>query len=338
MQTINLSPFSHHTGVVVDTKGDEILLVVVKATFVVEGGRLRVAEKQRPVVVADLYHDEPATSSLLAAGDLAPVKPAADVVLVGHAHANSDRDREIEVTLKAGTIEKRVRVFGDRGWERRVVGGYRLSDPGPVHGVPLVWERAFGGTDRSDPDHPTCEARNPVGVGFRGPGAKAEGEPAAVPNLESPGRPLRSPEDRPDPVGFGFIAPSWQPRIALAGTYDDRWQQERAPLLPLDFNASFFQAAPADQVLAEGLPAGMPVQVTNASPGGTLAFDLPAVTPLVVAKFLEDRVEFPLRCDTMVIDGDHESVEIAWRGRLSLHGRIYQAQWVKIRTTEGATS
>lgn len=338
MQTINLSPFPHHTGVVVDTKGDEILLVVVKATFVVEKGHLRIAEKQRPVVAADRYHADPATSSLLAAADLAPVKPAADVVLTGHAYAMSDGDREVEVTLKAGTIDKRVRVFGDRNWEKRTVGGYRLSDPGAVHGVPLVWERAFGGTDRSDPDRPTSEARNPVGVGFRGPGAKAHEDPVAVANLENPERPLRSPEDRPDPIGFGFVAPSWQPRVGLAGTYDDRWERERAPLLPLDFSTSFFQTAPADQIIAEGLPDGMPVEVTHASPGGKLAFELPTVTPLVAAKFLEERLEFPLRRDTLVIDGDRESIEITWRGRVSLHGRIYQAQWAKIWTTGGVTS
>ncbi|MFY0539342.1 DUF2169 domain-containing protein [Nannocystis pusilla] len=34
----------------------------------------------------------------------------------------------------------------------------------------------------------------------------------------------------PPPVGFGPVAPQWQPRLGLAGTYDSQWMEQRAPV------------------------------------------------------------------------------------------------------------
>ena len=91
------------------------------------------------------------------------------------------------------------------------------------------------------------DMRNPVGVGRRNQnGSQDIPCPQLLPiNMQSPelGPPL--------PVlGLGPLAPSWQPRLACAGTYDERWKSTRWPYLPLDFDFQFYNAAPNDQSFA----------------------------------------------------------------------------------------
>lgn len=49
------------------------------------------------------------------------------------------------------------------------------------------------------------------------------------------------------PAGFGPLGKAWAPRLALAGTYDARWLDERHPRLPEDFDFAYWNGAPADQ-------------------------------------------------------------------------------------------
>ena len=48
-------------------------------------------------------------------------------------------------------------------------------------------------------------------------------------------------------VGLGAVGRWWQPRLALAGTYDDSWKQTRWPGLPEDFDFGYWNCAPEDQ-------------------------------------------------------------------------------------------
>jgi hypothetical protein len=84
-----------------------------------------------------------------------------------------------------------------------------------------------------------------VGVGFHPHRRDVEGRP--LPNLEHPRRRIQRPTDQAPPVGFGPLAPTWEPRTTYAGTYDARWQEEDSPYLPADFDSRFFQVAPEDQ-------------------------------------------------------------------------------------------
>src|SRR6185312_7848826 len=123
-------------------------------------------------------------------------------------------------------------------------GAVRVSDPEPFDTIPLIYERAFGGWDRrsEDANEHRCEMRNPAGVGFRDRSLGGDDD-LVLPNLEHPDHPFRSYGDAPPPAGFGFIAPNWQPRLALAGTFDVAWDRTRKPLLPKDFDRRFFNAA-----------------------------------------------------------------------------------------------
>src|SRR5262249_28322459 len=152
------------------------------------------------------------------------------------------------VAFQIGALKKGVRVLGDRAFFKGAV-GVSMSNPVAFERIPLRWERAFGGWDRSSPEERkhSCEPRNPVGVGHRGGGARFE-EGLPCPNLEEPTRPLKGWGDHPPPAGFGFLSPSWHPRAQYAGTYDQAWEKTRAPFLPKDFDRRYFSAAPTDLV------------------------------------------------------------------------------------------
>ena len=114
------------------------------------------------------------------------------------------------------------------------------------------YERAFGGTDRSRVKDGILESepRNPAGTGFLGKKTALPIDGVKLPNLEDPKDLISSSRSRPKPMGFGPLAPDWEPRRSFVGTYDEAWQKNRAPYLPNDFNPRFFNAAPADLVAA----------------------------------------------------------------------------------------
>jgi hypothetical protein len=241
------------------------------------------------------------------------------VVLNGHACAPRAGTTEMSVGLKVGPLRKEALVFGDRGWFKSL-GQVSASKPRPFEKIPLRWERAFGGWDRShaDPDRHACEARNPVGRGMR-PSKNFE-EGLRLPNLEDPQQPLRKFGEVSPPAGFGFVSPHWQPRAGLAGTYDERWQKERAPLLPKDFDRRHLNAAAPGLVAPGYLRGDEAVVAAGVSAQGAWRFQLPAVPPPVVRLVLRDGTELDLETnlDTVIIESDERRVLLLWRGCLPL--------------------
>src|SRR5690606_33596378 len=128
--------------------------VVLKATFRLPegvGGIAELAEEQLPLVAEDEHYDGDATGSVRLERDLVPFKPRADIVLVGSAHVPGGRAAtELDVGLRVGRVQHVARVIGDRRWlfPSRAVLVPTMSRPEPFTTMPLVYERAFGGTDR----------------------------------------------------------------------------------------------------------------------------------------------------------------------------------------------
>src|SRR5205823_688661 len=116
------------------------------------------------------------------------------------------------------------------------------------------------------------DLRNPIGRGVHRRAAALEGHP--LPNFEDPRAPITDARKLPAPVGWGAIAPHWQPRSSLAGTYDARWREERFPLLPVDYNPAFLNAAPLDQQLDHYRP-GVEVRLSGFTPRRGERFLLP---------------------------------------------------------------
>jgi hypothetical protein len=314
------------------------LTVLAKGTFSIPAstGPLTIAEQQVPFLAVDQCNGpDPATSCVRIESDVCPAKPGTDVVLVGHAHAGARPRSSVDVGLRVANLRKVVRVSGERCWVD--VGlSWEISRPPVVfQRMPLVYERAYGGADRSHPDPARhgSEERNPVGTGVAASSAKARMKGLALPNLEDPRHPIKSWKDRPPVAGFGFVGRGWLPRRTWAGTYDRRWQEQRSPLLPDDFDPRFFQGAPSDQVVTPHLRGGEPVQVSNCSANGMLAFSLPRIDLSIAVDWAGGKRSevMPYVLDTVVIEPDDNRVVVCWRSTFRCGRRLRQVRRVVVR-------
>jgi hypothetical protein len=327
LQVANKSPFVPQVSVLADETGVETLYVVVRGTFDLAPNP-KAAEQQLPPAAGDVYWGDPATSSLKYASEIHVGKRGTDVVLLGHAYPPGERPvPEMLVALSVAGRQKVVQVIGDRTW-RTVMGGF--THPEPFAKMPLLYERSFGGRHDDGKGHVSAEERNPVGTGFRGRRSLAEAGACKVPNLEDPRRLLKGFGDQPPPVGFGFVAPSWQPRRAHAGTYDHNWQKDRSPYLPKDFDRRFDNAATPDLVFDPFLVGGEPLIITGLSPEGTLRLPIPKANPSVKVTIAGKREAPPVQLETVLIEPDERRLCLTWRAALACDKRALKIQSVTI--------
>jgi hypothetical protein len=318
----NKTPFVFAPLHLVDEEFHPLIVPVLKATFVYgRDGRCMPAEKQIPINVGGELWGSPEDSSYRYEPEVAFVKPATDVVLIGHAYATSRNTKEMPIGLRIGSLNKEVLVYGDRTWFKSG-GSILMTRPLAFEKVPLLYERAFGGWDRSHPDpgRHACDPRNPVGTGFRTAGGPFI-EGIRLPNLEDPRAPIRTMSDRPPPASFGFVSPHWHPRAALAGTFGEAWEKSRAPLLPKDFDRRHLNAASPGLIAPGYLRGDEVVTADGVSPEGRLSFALPGVPPptvrVVLAKERETK-QLTLALDTIIIEPDERRCMLIWRANLVL--------------------
>jgi hypothetical protein len=216
----------------------------------------------------------------------------------------------VDVSLRVGDIRKALRVTGDRPYQQTVFG----VTAGPVQSftkLPLTYERTYGGGEPADPnkDRRRFDERNPVGTGY----VSAVG--LLAPNVEYSGLAIKS-----RPAGFGPIPSHWHPRAGHAGTYDDAWRKKRHPLYPQDLDDRFFLCSPEDQRPAAFLRGGEPVELTNLTPGGRLAFTLPRVALGFKTLFRTgEQVRHQGTLHTVILEPDVPRVILVWRTSLPCH-------------------
>ena len=320
----NRTPFAAERGWVRDRNGAEVWLVAVKCTFDIKpDGSTELSADQPPPLRVPEYHGESGTSSLKYEADLVLTKTTTDVTVVGQAHAPGGRPvTELDVGFRVGSVRKALRVFGDRTW-----GAEGVSSPRPFVTMPLVYERAFGGADRRSPNpERDFEWRNPVGTGFAVARENATG--VKLPNVEYPEETVSAWSSRPRPAGFGPIGGHWHPRVEFAGTYDDKWMQNRQPLLPDDFDDRFFQCAPQDQQAPAFLRGGEPVALYRLTAGGELSLMLPRVFLGFDTRFYDgDRQLHKVRrLHSVILEPDYPRVSLVWHSALPCHFKVQKLE------------
>lgn len=330
----NNSPFSAELALLTDEDGRDVMLVLAKATYdISETGELTLSEEQEEVCFEGEYFAEPGQSSLKIAPEANFAKQATDVVLIGHAHAPYGQAvTQLDAGIKVGPVQQHVRVIGDRVWQKRVTGNvvnWFATSPQPFTQMPLVYERAFGGQDLTpgNEKHYAAEPRNLVGTGVI---AKHSAyEEVALPNLEDPANLIKSPSDRPMPMGFGYISPDWQPRLGYAGTYDESWEKSRMPLLPKDFKREFFNSAHPKLTAPGFLQGNESVMLINVTPQEKLVFNLPNEKPEIKFKYnYEGPVPLNADLDTVLINTDEMQLSLLWRATQNVFNRIYDIEEV----------
>ena len=313
LQFKNSTPFKGAIMLLPDPDGIDSLFTVVKATFTLEE-RPVPAEEQLPVAVEQEFYSEPDQSSIKTPCDVSLMKPGTDVLLIGSAYAPRGRATTwMDVGISIGPLKKTIRAFGDRVWKTGTKElSYSISEPQPFETMPLVWERAFGGIEKTVKPA-AAEVRNPVGMGFRSSEVKESIAGVRLPNLEDPATPIGAWDQRPQPAGFAPICAHWEPRRSYAGTYDDEWQKHRAPYLPKDFDARFFQLAPPGLIAPGYLKGGEPVELRGVTRAGMLRFRLPQAKLKVSYRLDGLPEERPAQLDTVLIEPEHSRFTLTWR-------------------------
>jgi len=306
-------------------KGQPCVSVVVKGTFAIPretGATAALAEEQLPLWEEDVHFDGDASASVQFEADTVPYKPAADIVLVGHAYAPGGRPTTpVDVLLRVGSHKHILRVVGDRQWSfpSRMLMKPLISEPQPFTTMPLRYERAFGGIDRVGAGY--CEA-NPLGQGFIASKARDAVHERRLPNIEDPRQPITAWNDRPRPVGFGFYGKTWVPRRALRGTEAGLADPDAVLGLPSDFVPEFFNGAHPDLQVPGYLQGSEEVELFNLTPDGPRAFHLPGLAPEVRLTLRQDGAGaaeetephvLPGALDTLVLLPDEDRGYVVWR-------------------------
>ena len=319
-----------------DKVGARHCAVVVKATFDVNAdGNCRTSDLPLPWVFVDEHHGDPGTTSLRFESDFAPCKPRVDVLISAEATAPAGHEAtRLQVSLQGPGFHKRAIVTGDRVWSSGIF-GLKASDPLPFQRIPLVWDRAFGGSDLSHhrvEKHGTC-ACNPVGVGFHLNGDSKSIEGKALPNIERPGDQLVNWSDKPSSIGFAPVGRAWSPRLQFAGTYDQRWIDETMPFLPQDFDNRYFQSAPIDQQLDE-LPDGSVFRCLNMTESGEFIVRIPSFQ-VPVRYLFDDRTESQmLGADTVILQPSQRRLVLVGRVAMKMPRKMTALREIHVGTPQ----
>jgi hypothetical protein len=333
----NGTPFAFEPLFIADEELRPVVVTIIKATYTFDlNGSLQLADEQLPVNLAGEPWTDAPVSSYKYEPEVALFKTATDVVLIGHAQPPGGGATQVDVGIKVGPVQKLARVFGNRFWVWTNQ-GVAASRTGPLERVALTWENAFGGHDlvNSTPARAQVEARNPVGTGFGKPLTK-DGDHLRLPNIEDPKELIAEYGAVVAPCGFGFTSPSWHPRAAFAGTFDETWDQTRKPRLPADFDRRFFTAAAPGLVAPGYLQGNEDVVVLNATAVPRLAFRLPNVpapTCRVAVRGRED-VELRTRLDTVIVNTDDQKLFLLWRAYTTLSGGPHNVSAIAVVATD----
>jgi len=294
------------TGMLTWRRGEQrVLTVVAKATFVIAPGEVALAPEQEPLSAFDRAYPDGSSRGTYAPADLVPMKPRADVILVGHAYAPERAPRpSFAVRLAVGDLEKRAEVHCDRHFDAQG----KLHEGARVASVPLVAERSAGGPETSNP------------LGARAGVRDAYGR-VVVPNVQPPGLHVATTRDTFGAVVFGPVASTWPERVALlgaslAGRAPAAWDGQT---LPPDLDPSYFNAAPRDQRVSS-LRDGEPLRLEGLHPThASLTMRLPELRPKAFVEGVGDAPqEVAMRADTLWFETVRGICTMTWRGQIVL--------------------
>lgn len=325
LQIKNNTPFCAEFALFPNLQGIDTLYLMVKATFII-GDQWTLAEQQLPLFHGDEYYGEPGQSSIKSPAEHHTEKLATDILMYGLACSPKQVPvRQMDIGLEVGKIRKSIRVFGDRVWENG-----EISQANPFVNMPVVYERSFGGEDFCQGKLRASEVRNPVGKGYIGHKSASDVEGIALPNLESPTNLIRHWQDTPTPVGFGPIAPNWAPRASLGGTYDQRWQEQRAPYLPEDFDPKFLNTAPSDQIYPGFLRGGEPVRIVGMHPEQDFEFNLPHVNLSNKVSIKGELKSSAFNMETLALYPNQKQIAMTWRAAILCDKRTLNIEHITV--------
>lgn len=337
MRCLNHTTFSHVPFETLSPRGEAFTTLVMKATMRIRpGAALELDDEQEELVLSDEYYGDPTTTSVRRESDLAAYKPRSEVLFLDPiAHAPDGRAMPSwPVSVRVGSLRHEIRVTGPRVWAKDFLGS-TLSSPVPIESVPIRYERAFGGTFAHD-DQVACHHENSVGTGITLRGDPRDIIPA--PQVEMPSDPIGRFGRTYAVAGLGPIDKPWLPRRTFAGTFDEAWKEKHWPLLPLDHNFEFNNAAPMGLRYDGFFRGDEPVRIEGMHPDGAIEFALPGHRVfMLVRRHNGEITPVPSRLDTLTIDVGAMRAYLTYRAVIQtmpairvLEGRMLQPEEVPL--------
>lgn len=311
MRFVNNTPLP--AAMVPTCEGDDRVtaLFLCAVTYRVgERGLLGLAAEQRPLLLGgDLPYPNDAMFR----------KEAVSVCATGFVYPRDGEARQASGSLRVGTSEAAIAVFGPRVWERGLSGALTPSRPLPFERVAMTWQNAYGGVAEEPasvlvvdgeeaflPAHESAYPLNFDGVGFYTDAARALHRP--LPQLEHPGQLLRSWDDRPEPVCFA-PCPLWsglRANFVMNGGQIDLARVKRMP------------SRSAPRTTVDQLETGTPISLTGMRPGGRALHFLVPPPPVLVDLTVGSAAErSPTRIDAIDIDAEAAEVRFLYRAAVT---------------------
>lgn len=309
-----------------DVDGVDALHVVVQATFALTPAAPLLPE-QRPVDLADVCEGDGDARWVRRPGVVHLPRRRTDVLVDGEAVAPGGRAVTVlDAAVEVGPLLRAMRVYGPRSFTGHAAPF--CTAPAPFTRAALTPANAFGG--RFGPG--AFDARNPLGAGFVPPGLRdlAALRDRPLPAVEDPADPLRAPGDAPEPVLWTPVAPSWHPRAARAGTYDDAWSRTRAPFLPADYDERFSQTSAERAWVAPHLRGGERIALTHLAEAPLLEARVPTYRPAVTARFRGADAALPASLEALQLTPGEGRATALWRAALRCGHRLLDVAAVRI--------
>ncbi|UBM41323.1 DUF2169 family type VI secretion system accessory protein [Hafnia paralvei] len=245
--------------------------------------------------------------------DMAIPKVCAEFLATGHVYTHHQQEKSACVArIDIENLSKSLVVFGDRYWA-----GSKITPPEPFNEMRLDWNRAWGGAGCQD---------NPHGIGFARETREGR-EFRRLPNIEPLEGRMASPQQKPQPAGFGALDIQWPRRFSRMGKkYDAGWLQNDFPGFARDIDWKVFNAASPDQWWhdRDALPTQAKWRIWNMHPDkpmqeGTLP---PWQARCFINRQRGDEIlfeEMPLRATTVWFFPHLEQMLIIWQGHIRIN-------------------
>jgi hypothetical protein len=127
----------------------------------------------------------------------------------------------------------------------------------------------------------------------------------------------------------------WQPRVTYAGTYDETWRRQRAPLWASDLDERFFCGAPEYLQASPHLKGGEPVILQGLHPDGPIGFQIPSTRFAARSRFLGRTFEMMPTLDGAVIDTDLRRLILYYRSAVTAPLRLVKHLKTELRLMPG---
>lgn len=177
-------------------------------------------------------------------------KVKCEYLVAGSAYELQSNMPQTTVSARVGMSKKTLTVFGERLWQRNLLGqktpstAQTLASP-----VPLNYQSAYGGAKFKN---------NPIGTGFDG-----DSQP---PQVELEAQPISRIKQTREPACFLPIPMNWPQRQQYQGKYDSKWFAEYFPAFAPDTDKQLFNCAPRDQQFDSPLQGGEPFELIGLHP------------------------------------------------------------------------